>query len=217
MALGDLISAIQTSHRCELALSSAADQLDAFENRTGFSLPSDLRAFYLKIHRAEIAGGYRLLPVEHFERTGSALQGVEWADSEPPSWYAFCDVDDGDFVGIELERSVEGHHRIFDCDHEDVSTRSVIAVSFSDFLQRALSAGGRLYYLGEGRFPTIEVPYRPPVAYLRRQYEKWSHDPEVGPRVCVVDGCGRLCVSLSVHCRRHHFEAIQRVPYPFDE
>jgi len=217
MSLEDLISAVEASHSHEPAAANAAERLDTFESRSGFALPADLRTFYLRVHRAEIAGGYRLLPVEQFQRTGSALCGAEWIDSEPTSWYAFCDVYDGNFVAIELERSVEGHNRILDCDHEDSRSRRVVAASFSEFLERALSAEGRLYYLRMGAVPTIQVPYWPPISYVKRQYEKWSLDPEVGPRVCRVDGCGRLCVSLSVHCRRHHFEAIQRLPYPFDD
>jgi hypothetical protein len=216
--LEDLITAIETSHSFEPARAGAVDQLDAFEKRAGFPLPPDLRAFYLRIHRAEIAGRYQLLPVQLFQRTGCALHDDdEWEDSEPPSWYAFCDVYDGDFVGIELERSAEGHNRILDCDHDDISSRRVVAASFSEFLERALSADRHLYYLDMGPVPIVEVHYRPPVAWLKREYEKWSRDPEIGPRVCAVDDCGRLCVSLSVHCRRHHFEAIQRQPYPFDD
>ena len=216
-SLEELIHAVEASDRCEVAHADAADQLDAFEMRAGFALPADLRSFYLRVHRAEIAGGYRFLPVENFQRTGRALSGPEWADSEPAPWFTFCDVEDGNFVAIDLERSVEGHNRILDCDHEDTSSRRVIASSFSEFLERALEANGKLYYLDMGPVPTIKVPYRPPIAWLKRQYEKWSRDPEVGPRICATEGCGRLCVSLSVHCRRHHFEAIQRLPYPFDD
>jgi hypothetical protein len=120
-------------------------------------------------------------------------------------------------VGIELEPHEADRHRILDCDHDDASSRRVIATSFTEFLERALSDDGHLYYLDMDSVASVEVPYRPPVEWLKRQYKRWSEDPEVGPRICLADGCGRLCVSLSMHCRRHHFEAIERLPYPFDD
>lgn len=215
--LEELVDSIVASGSCELATAGAAAQLDAFERRSGFRLPADLRAFYLRVHRAELFGTYQLLPVELLLRTGHALRGPEWVESEPASWYAFCDVYDGNFVAIELEESAAGEHRILDCDHEEVSSRNVVATSFTEFLARAISGGESLYYLGLGPTPVVEVPYNPPRAWLQQQYDRWSKDPEVGPRVCREEGCGRLCVSLTVHCRRHHFEAIHRVPYPFDD
>lgn len=213
-SIEDLIHFVVAQFPHESSRPDAIHQLDAFQTATGFALPPDLRAFYTRIRRADIRGQYLLLPVEEFQRTGAALQGDEWADSEPPSWYTFCDVLDGNFLGIDL---APGQHRVLDCDHEDILSRRVIASSFADFLDRALAFDDGLYYLQIGEVPTIKVPYRPPVEWLRREYLKWSLDPEVGPRVCTADGCGRLCVSLTVHCRRHHFEAIHRLPYPFDD
>jgi cell wall assembly regulator SMI1 len=213
----ELINAVVAGHGHELASSDAAQRLDAFEKRTGCELPADLRAFYTRIGRAGLGDRYRLLPIAEFRRTGAALRGDEWAESEPASWYAFCDVHDGNFVGIDLEASSLGEHRVLDCDHEDVSSRRVIATSFTEFLERALSFENGLYYLDMDAISTIQLPYRPPLGWLRRQYLKWSLDPEVGPRACVVDSCGRLCVSLTVHCRRHHFEAINGLPYPFED
>jgi hypothetical protein len=216
-SLEEMIRTIEASGRCEAVRAGAAEQLDALEEQAGFVLPADLRAFYLQVHRAEIGGAYRLLPVQDFQRTGSALGGPEWADSEPASWFTFCDVYDGNFVAIDLERSAGGHNRVLDCNHEDRFSRGVVASSFSEFLERALAADGKLYYLHMGAVPTIEVPYRPPMTWLKRRYETWSKDPEIGPRTCATNGCSRLCVSRSVLCRRHHFEAIQRLPYPFDD
>jgi cell wall assembly regulator SMI1 len=213
----ELINVVVAGHGHELASPDAAQRLDAFEKRTGCELPADLRAFYTRIGRAELRDCFQLLSIEEFRRTGAALQGDEWADSEPVSWYAFCEVDNGDFVGIDLEASSLGEHRVLDCDHENVSSRRVIARSFSDFLERALSFENGRYYLAAEPMATIEVPYRPPLGWLRRHYVKWSLDPEVGPRSCAVDSCSRLCVSLTVHCRRHHFEAINGLPYPFEE
>jgi len=34
---------------------------------------------------------------------------------------------------------------------------------------------------------------------------------------CRRDGCNRGVVKLSVFCRQHHFENVQKRPYPFDD
>ena len=193
--------------------STALGQIDRFASEAGFPFPEDLRCFYGHFESACISGRYQLLPIAQWKRTGAALQGDDWADSEPPSWYAFCDAFNGDFMGIDLEQGTSGSNAILDCDHEDIGQRAVIADSFSEFLYLALDES-RLAFT---RLRTLEVPYNPPVAWLRRQYARWSQDPEVGPELCKHPGCSRSRVSLSVHCRRHHFEAINHLPYPFDD
>ena len=41
--------------------------------------------------------------------------------------------------------------------------------------------------------------------------------PERVDTPCSHDGCERGAITLSVHCRIHHFENIKRKPCPFDE
>jgi hypothetical protein len=100
-----------------------------------------------------------------------------------------------------------------------VPERRVIARSFRDFLSRALVNRDGLFYFEPAFEPlrVLDVPYKPPLSWLRREYHSWSLDPEVGPETCRRTGCARLRVNMSVLCRRHHFESIQLLPYPFDD
>lgn len=217
--IDELIDAVVTEHVSEPARADAAARLADLEELCGYRLPLDMRAFYLRLHRAELLDAYEILPLDEFRRTGAALQGDEWAESEPDSWWAFCDTFNGDWVGVDLAVSSSGGTWILDCDHESISPRRAIATCFADFLERALSSpDAPRYYLGSPLpFPSFEVPYQPPLGWLRRHYLKWSLDPEVGPELCRIQACSKRRVSHSVHCRRHHFEAIVRLPYPFDE
>lgn len=54
----------------------------------------------------------------------------------------------------------------------------------------------------------------------RRQATIAAHDAfwsvlgdEVGPEACSAPGCDRLRISLSVHCKRHHFRALKGEEY----
>lgn len=217
--LNDLIALIESEHPHVQASRDAASELDRFVNSSGFPIPPDMRAFYLRFHSATLFEQYQFLPVQEWLRTGAALLGSEWVESECPSWYAFCDVFDGDFVGIDFATEPDGPNWILDCDHEDVPERHVIANSFTEFLVQVLSVPEAKYYLADGfvRLATLSVPYNPPLDMLRRDFHRWSLDPEIGPEMCKREGCNRLRVKLSVFCRRHHFESINGLAYPFDE
>jgi hypothetical protein len=130
-SIDELIRIVLREHPSEPALPDAAHSLEAFERASGFQLPADLRSFLLHVRTGELFETQRLLPVEEFRRTGAALQGPECIESEPAGWYAFSADVNGDCVGIDLTTSAKGWNRIFDCDHESVSSRNVIARSFS--------------------------------------------------------------------------------------
>ncbi|MBE7478995.1 MAG: SMI1/KNR4 family protein [Polyangiaceae bacterium] len=217
--INDLIAVVESTQPHVVADGEARQDLDRFTARSGFALPSDLTAFYERISSATLVESYQMLPPSAWVRTGAALQGPEWAESEPPSWYAFCDAFDGNYIGIDLATTAAGANPILDCDHDDVRERRVIANSFTEFLTEALRSPDRPFYLGVDFQPitTVHLPYNPPLSWLRREYHRWSVDPEVGPETCRHPGCARLHVHLSVLCRRHHFENIQRLPYPFDD
>ena len=36
-------------------------------------------------------------------------------------------------------------------------------------------------------------------------------------QACRAEGCNRGVIAFSVFCRRHHFENVQKRPYPFDD
>jgi hypothetical protein len=215
-----LLDRVAAEHISIPARPDAKLRLTRFAETSGFEVPEDLSAFYLRFESARIGdiGTYQLLPIEAWARTGTLNGGDEWSDSEPPSWYLLCDTLNGDFVGIDLAPDAEGAHLITDIDHEAFRERRVIARSFTEFLSRALESADHRYYVHPFEpWRTLEVPYRPPSSWLRREYASFGVDPELGPETCRTTGCSRLRVRLSVLCRRHHFEAIHRQPYPFED
>jgi hypothetical protein len=211
--IAQLIDAIRARHSFEPATADAAVRIERFEASAGYRLPDDMREFYLGIDRAVLFGKAALLPVESLLRSGVALFGPEWTELEPASRFVFCDTRDGNWIAVDLAQGA-----ILDCDHEVVGTRAVIARSFREFLHRSLCAEGEAFYL-ESEFEPLEIIEVPghaaPQRWLREMYRQWSTFPEVGPGRC--RRCERLCVQHSVHCRRHHFEAIQGTSYPFDD
>ncbi len=218
MNLEDLLLEVEANHSYVSGARDATQQLDNFATASGFPIPEDMRAFCTRFQRATLFDCYQLLPISQWQRTGAALCGEEWEDSEPPSWFAFCDVFDGDYVGIDLSPNPEGTNSILDCDHEDIGRRAVIANSFAEFLGQALGTPDGRFYLQPEFHPLreIKVAHNPPLAWLRREYAHWAEDPEVGPAICRAADCSRSCVAVSVFCRRHHFEAINGLPYPFE-
>ncbi|WP_395825532.1 SMI1/KNR4 family protein [Archangium minus] len=65
-------------------------------------------------------------------------------------WYVVCDTGDGDYVALDTSTTENGYYPLLDCFHEtfmESGSNKRIAHSFSDFLERALRSGGRLYWL----------------------------------------------------------------------
>jgi len=77
------------------------------------------------------------------------------------------------------------------------------------------------YYLRFDAWPeTLGAPDPPPPADVLRRLDREFVDKlgtEDSSRQCRKDGCHRGAVSLSVLCRRHHFENVRKRPYPFDD
>ncbi|QRN97382.1 SMI1/KNR4 family protein [Archangium violaceum] len=134
-------------------------QIEAFETRVGWKLDDELRAFYLRFNGAALFkrpdSPYRLLSLSEIVRARVALFGPS-GDTDahgPASWFVLCSVQDGDYVAIDVGRSSNGRHPLFDCVHELLPgspANARIAWSFSDFLERALESEGRLYWLSRG-------------------------------------------------------------------
>jgi len=77
------------------------------------------------------------------------------------------------------------------------------------------------YYVRFDATPqTLDAPDPPPVEETLRWLDREFCDklgPEDSSRKCRREGCSRGTIDLSVFCRRHHFESIQRRTYPFDD
>jgi hypothetical protein len=130
-------------------------QIEDFEQRMGWRLDPDLRAFYLHCNGAELFERrpdmpYRLLPLSEIVRARIAVFGKDEERLGPASQYAICDVQDGDYVLIDVSRQENERYPILDGNHEafpDPVYCEQIASSFSEFLERALQSQGRLFYL----------------------------------------------------------------------
>lgn len=130
-------------------------QIDEFERRMGWSLDPDLRAFYLHCDGAELLQQlpdcpYRILPLSEIVRARVAMRGKDDDSRGPASLYAICDVQDGNYVLIDVSRQELGRYPIMDGDHETwphMEYCRQFAGSFSEFLEGVLRARSPGYWL----------------------------------------------------------------------
>jgi hypothetical protein len=135
---------------------ASPEQVAAFERTTGWRLDPDLRAFYWHCNGADLFqkpdSPYRILPLHKIVRVRQAILGRDADDAGPAAWYALCDVGDSDYVAVDTSSVEHDRYPLLDCFHEtftEPNSCTRIASSFSEFLKRALSSGGRIYWLGE--------------------------------------------------------------------
>ena len=134
------------------------EEIEAFEQRVGWRLDPDLRAFYLHCNGAELIkrlpdSPYRILPLSKIIRARVAIFGAKNDDDAhgPASMWAFCDVQDGNYLLVDVASQENGRYSVIDGWHEawpDPKYCDPIATSFSDFLERALREGPA-YWLNE--------------------------------------------------------------------
>ncbi len=158
-------------------------------------------------------GEFRLLPIGEIENVGE-LQGGEFGRlSTPSSWVALIDAMDGNYVAIDLFSN-----KVLDCNHEELGTARVIAHSLSEFFDQFFSTAPEKYWLQPGFSPS-EVWIHPPSdelnRYSYREFWKLLGDEE-GPEFCSTINCGRGRISMSVKCRKHHYEMVRGHPCPFE-
>ena len=77
------------------------------------------------------------------------------------------------------------------------------------------------YYVDFDAFiPSMDAPDPPPFEEVRAKMDRQFYEllgPEREGVACRRAGCQRGAVALSVFCRPHHFESVQRRPSPFDD
>lgn len=133
------------------------EEIEEFERRVGWKLDPDLRAFYLHCNGARLFKTptdcpYGFLPLSKIIRARAAIFGKRNDNDAhgPASVYAICDVQDGNYVLVDVSRQESGRYPIIDGDHEawpDPAYREQIAHSFSDFLEEVLRSKGRQFWL----------------------------------------------------------------------
>ncbi|RKI55974.1 SMI1/KNR4 family protein [Corallococcus sp. AB049A] len=130
-------------------------QITAFEARMGWKLDEDLRAFYLHCNGATLFAPlpdvhYHMLPLERIERARVAIRGNDRDAAGAASLYTLVDMQDSDFVVLDVARSESGRYPLFDAWHETFPELVPVASSFAEFLEKALRSGNRAFWLSSG-------------------------------------------------------------------
>jgi hypothetical protein len=120
-------------------------------------LPGDFLSFYKNCNGVSLFGdAYRFRSLE-------AVEPVDGLKVAPPAedndsirlrsgpWVRFCDLADGTFVAIELLHTYQKGWKVARVGPAPGEVNPVIAWSFAEFLETALSSGGRLDWLEPAR------------------------------------------------------------------
>jgi cell wall assembly regulator SMI1 len=152
--IDELIAEVRKRHFPLPVVRGAVARIEA---RIGCTVPDDMRQFY------SVLGGALLFeksdaPYEILEPklirsvAADVLGGAASEATVPPSWFSICYVRDGNYVAIDLPAKQNGEVWLIDCFHETIGLEdysTVIALSFSEFLERALASKGDHYWLDE--------------------------------------------------------------------
>nr|WP_239470741.1 SMI1/KNR4 family protein [Archangium violaceum] len=133
------------------------EQIEEFERRVGWRLDADLRAFYLHCNGAELIERlpdtpYRILPLSKIVRARVAVYGEDDDQWGPASMYTLCDVQDGDYVLVDVSRQENERYPLMDGYHEawpNPEYCGPVANSFSEFLEAAMHSRRPVYWLGK--------------------------------------------------------------------
>jgi cell wall assembly regulator SMI1 len=151
--LHELFVEIDTHHTSESCLD--ASEIDAFEKGLGHELPDDLKAFYRKyrIFDGEYGATYRFVSIGEIHPTRIDIYGEDTDEWGPSTWLTVCDVQDGNYIAIDIASRDGENYDYIDCFHETFAMPGqsrIIARPFTELLECALRGGGDAYYLQEG-------------------------------------------------------------------
>jgi hypothetical protein len=130
------------------------EQIAAFEQRVGWRLDPDLRAFYLHCDGADLFDRldfeFRFYPLARLHRARGVMRKSDTDAAGPASWYALGEVQDSNFILLDVSQQHEGRYPIRDgynqaFPHPDYCRQ--IAGSFSEFLAGALGSEGQWFWL----------------------------------------------------------------------
>ena len=134
-------------------------QLAAFEARMGWKLDEDLRAFYLHadggtLFRPLPNAKYCFLSLDEIERARIAIRGRDHDSAGPASHFTLVDMQDTNFVILDVARRENDRYPLLDAFHETYPEEAPrIALSFEEFLAKALRSGNRSFWLSDSTSP----------------------------------------------------------------
>lgn len=131
------------------------EEIEECEQRLGWQLDPDLRAFYLHCNGGTLFkrrpdANYRFLPLSEVNRARLAFFGEDKDEDGPASMYAICDLQDGDYVLVDVGRQENDRYPIMDGWHEawpNPKHCKQITPCFEAFLEQALRSEGRFFWL----------------------------------------------------------------------
>ncbi len=206
--LQKLFMEIESLHTWEPAIDPA--QIDQVQMRHGFELPRDLCEFYKRYRSVRLFVGeygtiYRFVPIDQIHPTRLDIYGKDTADWGPDSWFTVCDVQDGNYIAIDVGSRYGDRCNYIDCFHEtfaEPGESRIISLSFTELLTCALDSHGKLFFLqdgftdyGDGRPLTVENaslrianPEAPEKGWLvkftlrdnKKRYHKFFADKDFG-------------------------------------
>lgn len=149
-SLAEIMTELQARNDCLFGPGSELPTIGA-----GLVLPADLREFYSRFSEARLFGEkddprYRILPPGEFVQIGEAIYGQETSHPFQRSWYALAHVRDGNYIAIDCHPDRAGY--CYDAFHETVDQLDycgVIALSFTELMNRAAEAGDEAWWLGD--------------------------------------------------------------------
>jgi len=135
-------------------------EIEEFEQRIGWRLDADLRAFYLHCNGAELFkkpdSPFRIRPLSQIIRARLATRGKDDESRGPASWYTLCALHDSNYVLLDVSTQEDGRYPILDGYREgfpDPHYCIRIAGSFAEFLTGALRSNGLWFWLQKGISP----------------------------------------------------------------
>ncbi len=183
-------------------------ELRRFEQGSKYRLPSGLVEFYRMCGGAQIFDS-TILPLTGIKPTGVAM--LNDPNSCTASWYSFCEHQDGDHVGIDLDPTLANPYPILDHNHEDIERAPVIAESIVQFFSLLLGSEER-YWLAHSFKPARVLVFEEPDL---EPGKPWEHlGPENGPAICNTPRCTKKTISLSSKCQEHHYKMMRAARSP---
>ncbi|MGD9099549.1 MAG: SMI1/KNR4 family protein [Anaerolineae bacterium] len=155
--LQELFVEVDTHHSSEPCTN--VSEIDLFEECYGYQLPDDLKAFYqryktVNLFDGEFGATYRFVPISEIHPTRIDIHGQDTDEWGPNTWLTICDMQDGNYIAIDIASKEGKEYNYIDCFHETFARPGeckIIAKSFAELLECALRGGGdNVYYSQKG-------------------------------------------------------------------